>query len=97
MPEELSKLLIIIGLSSAVGLILALLVVVWRAFRRAPLFPKGKRIKSPRIFYFGTILFGGFAIFSYFFGRPYFGSAFLLIFFAYVFGLIAYIRSKRST
>ena len=88
MPEELFKLLVIIGLSLAVGLLIVLPIIVWRAIRREPLLPKGKKIKSSRILYFGAILFGGFAIISFFIGRPYFGSAFLLMLFAYVFGLV---------
>ncbi|CAB1065839.1 hypothetical protein D1BOALGB6SA_10638 [Olavius sp. associated proteobacterium Delta 1] len=90
MPEELIKLLIIIGLSLAVGILFSVPVIVWRAIKRRPLLPKGKKIESPRIFYFGFLLFGGFATISFFIGRPYFGSAFLMVLFVYVCGFIVY-------
>lgn len=96
MPEELFKLLIIIGLSLLVSLIFIVPVIIWRVIRRKTLFPKGKKIKSAKIFYLGIILFGIFAAISFYSGRPYFGSAILLILLAFIFGLIAFKKTKKA-
>lgn len=96
MPEELFKLLIIIGLSLLVSFIFIIPVIIWRSVRKKPLFPKGKKIESVRIFYLGIILFGVFAAFSFYTGRPYFGSAILLIFLSFILGLIVFKRDKKD-
>jgi len=94
LPEELFKLLIIIGLSLLVSLVFIAPVIIWRAIRRKPLFPKGKKIESAKIFYFGIILFGVFASILFYTGKPYFGSAILLVFLVFIIGLIAFKKTK---
>ena len=78
MPEELLKLLIVVGLSLVVSLTITVPIILWRLIRRKFILPKGKRLNSPNVFYAGIVLFGSFAALSFFTHRPYFGSAILL-------------------
>jgi len=96
MPEELFKLLIVMGLSLAVSLAITVPIILWRLIRRKPIPPKGKRLNSPNVFYAGIVLFGSFAALSFFTERPYFGSAILLGMVLFIWGLIAYKRGWRG-
>lgn len=95
MPEELFKLFMIIGLSLVVSLIFIVPVIIWRAIRRRPFFPKGKKIESANTLYLGTFLFGIFTVISFYTGRPYYGSAILIVFLSFVFGLVVFKKSKK--
>lgn len=94
MPEELAKLIAGLGLSLLVSFIIVVPVLIWRRLKRKPLLPKSKKIESPTIFYFGIILFGGFALASFLTGSPYFGTAFLLMLFGFACCLMAYKKGK---
>ena len=96
MNEELSVLLMAIGFGLVGGIVFVTPVIIWRAIRGQPIFPKGKKLDSPKIFYIGIALFGGFAIMSFITGSLFFGPFFLLILLAYVWGLIAFKRGWRG-
>jgi len=96
MPEELSKFLVVIGLSLAVSAVIIIPIILWRLIRRKPLVSNRTKLNSPNVFYFGIVFFGGFAILSFFTGRPYFGSAILMFMVLFIWGLIAYKRGWRG-
>lgn len=96
MQEEFYKLLFAIAMGLGGGLVFSVPVIAWRAFRRQPLFPKGKKLDSPKILYLGVAFFGVMATISFIAGMPFFGSFFLLILSAYAWGLIAYKRGWRG-
>jgi hypothetical protein len=95
-PEELFKLIVIIGLSLIVSFVIIVPVMIWRLLTRKPLLPKGKKIESPTLFYIGIIFFGGFTLATFSTNMPYFGSTFLLMLLACIGGLIAYKKGWRG-
>ena len=71
-------------------------ILLWRLIRRKPIFPKGEKLKSPNILYMGAVLFGGVGLLLILYGMPYFGSFFIIIMIAYVFGLVFYSKGWRG-
>lgn len=96
MPEELFRLLAIVIFSILFSLCIIVPIILWRLIKKKPVIPKGKKLQSPFILYFGIVLFGGFASASFIIGMPYFGSAFMIFMSAYVIGLIAYSKGWRG-
>ena len=96
MPQELFTLLVIIGLSIVVSIIIIIPVILWRIIKKRPILPKGEKFQSPKIFYFGILLFGCFGVFSFVAGMSYLGSFILLIMFVFIGGLIAHKKGWRG-
>ena len=96
MPEELFKIIIILGLSLIVSIILVLPVVVWRMIKRRPLVPEGSKIESPAIFYVGTVLLGGLAIIAFIYKMKYFGALFLIMLLIPISGIVAFKKGWRG-
>jgi len=92
MIKELSFLLLAIGIGIVGGLTFLIPAILWRLIRKKPLFPKGKKLDSPKIFYAGIAVFGGFAIFCFLTGTPLLAVASLLGMLVYIRGLIVYKR-----
>lgn len=95
-PDELLKLLVLIVFSIAISLFIIVPIILWRLIRKKPVFPRGEKLRSPKILYAGIGLFGSFGAISFITGTPYFGAAFLIIMCAYVIGLIAYRKGWRG-
>jgi len=93
---ELNILLIAIGLGLLGGLLGSLPILIRRFFNKEPLFPKGTKPTSPRIFYVGIVLFGAACAGSLAKGWPLFGATFALFASMYVVGLVAFYRGWRS-
>jgi len=95
MPEDLLKLIVVVGLSLIVSFIIVTVMLIWRLFKRKPLLPiKDEKIQSPAPFYIGILLSGGFSLVAFLINKPYFGSAILLMLIICIFGLIAYKKGR---
>jgi len=95
-PGELFQLLALTAFSIVLSIIYVTPVIIWRLVRRKPIIHKAEKLKSPNIFFIGVALFGGFGLFSFIYGMPYFGTAFFVFMIAYVIGLIAYRKGWRG-
>lgn len=94
MSQELYFLLLAIGVGVTVGLAFLIPNILWRLIKKKPIFPKSKKLESPKILYAGIAFFGGFAIFSFFDGFSIIASTFLLLMLVYVWYLIAYKKAN---
>ncbi len=67
----------------------------WRRLKKKPLLPiKDEKIESPKVLYFGLLLFGGFSLASFLKDKLYYGFAILIIFIVCLIGLIAHNKGK---
>ncbi len=90
----LNTLLFAIGVGIIVGLAFLIPTILWRLIRKKPLFPKGKKLESPKMLYFGIALLGGFTIISIFTGTPLFALASLIFMLLGIRALIVYKRNN---
>ncbi len=93
----LNTLLLAIGVGIIVGLAFLIPAILWRLIRKKPIFPKGQKLESPKMLYFGIALFGGFAIISFFIGAPLFSLASLIFVLLGIRALIVYKRNNKVT
>lgn len=96
MPNEFYELIEVLGSGLIIGVIFVVPVVIWRLIRRKPILPykQPERMESSIPIFTGILMFGGFCLGSFLTGKIYFGSAFFILFLAFVFPLIAYKKGK---
>lgn len=93
---ELQVLFIAAFYGVAFGLVGAGSVLLWRFFRKQPLWSSSSvQLGSPLSFYVGVVFFCGLAVWYFWGGRKLFSLTFLIFAALHVFGLLAYHRRAQ--
>ncbi len=95
MIQELSFLLLAIGIGIVGGLVFLVPTILWRLIRKKPIFPKDKKYEVSKTLFVSIVFIGGFAIFCFYTGTPLLAVVALLFMCLCIRALIVYKRNER--
>lgn len=78
-PDELNRIVVIVGLSVIVSIVVIVPIVTWRSLTNRPIVPEGKKLESATPLYIGIAFFFSFAVASFLTEMPIFGVTFIIM------------------